>query len=305
MPRLAGERGLMRGRGGAMERGSLMVLRRSFTEFIRAPDEGELAGGCHDFERLAKRWAAVADRAGLAPREIGRHDGLPLLALERPGASGGPLVYLSAGIHGDEPGGTEGLLLWAQERLGAWPEAGFVILPCLNPFGLIHNLRTDAAGRDLNRGWQRPDTPVAGAVRRFAGGRRFDLALTLHEDFDAAGVYVYEPLGGGRRAPWGERLLEAAPLAADPRGVIDGSRSRGGVIRRRITKGTLPEWPEAVWLLLERAGRVFTIETPSELGIAERAVCQAAFIEAALELLKAEHAGGAVRAGKARRSVAK
>src|SRR3569623_1605664 len=58
-------------------------------------------------------------------------------------------LYLSAGIHGDEPSGPLALL----ELLKAnnWPLANLWIVPCLNPTGFRLNQRENAEGFDLNR----------------------------------------------------------------------------------------------------------------------------------------------------------
>src|SRR5258708_7236281 len=108
------------------------------------------------------------------------------------------------------------------------------LLPCLNPWGLTHNVRLDAAGIDLNRSFHREDLPEIVALRELAHGYQFDLSLMLHEDYDGQGIYLYEVQ---RELPyWGEALLEAARpiLPIEPRARIDGRKASGGLIRRRL-----------------------------------------------------------------------
>src|SRR5262249_44058659 len=59
-------------------------------------------------------------------------------------------VYISTGIHGDEPAGPLAALRLLQEN--RWPEHfEIVFCPCLNPIGFAANTRTNGEGIDLNR----------------------------------------------------------------------------------------------------------------------------------------------------------
>src|SRR5579862_8056795 len=60
-----------------------------------------------------------------------------------------PRVYISAGIHGDEPAGPLAIRQLLQEN--RWPaDMAFWICPCLNPSGFINNRRENPEGVDLN-----------------------------------------------------------------------------------------------------------------------------------------------------------
>ena len=168
-------------------------------------------------------------------RSLAKDDGLDVLHLETRCLSGTAGLYLSAGIHGDEPAAPEALLRWAEKnvrRLAKWP---LLIFPCLNPWGLRNNMRTDSQGRDLNRLFHLDTHPVVAAVRKVTQPHRFKIALAMHEDYDGKGVYLYE-VARGRRG-FGDSLLHAAEkfLPRDPRRKIDGSIAKGGIIRRRIS----------------------------------------------------------------------
>src|SRR6185312_15028223 len=59
-------------------------------------------------------------------------------------------IYLSAGIHGDEPAGPLAALQLLQEN--RWPEnVDLWFCPCLNPIGFTLNTRENSRGIDLNR----------------------------------------------------------------------------------------------------------------------------------------------------------
>jgi len=57
------------------------------------------------------------------------------------------------------------------------------IFPCLNPWGLIHNKRSNADGLDLNRCYHDRSTPIVAKHRQLVLQSRYDLALILHEDY--------------------------------------------------------------------------------------------------------------------------
>lgn len=58
----------------------------------------------------------------------------------------GPTIVLIAGVHGDEPTGTEACRRFVKHA-GRY-HYHFVILPILNPYGYEHNARTNASGKD-------------------------------------------------------------------------------------------------------------------------------------------------------------
>ena len=105
-------------------------------------------------------------------------------------------LYISAGIHGDEPAGVWGLFDWFEKNIEQLTDVNFLIYPCLNPWGLVNNTRTDFEGRDMNRAWSDNSHPVIGNVIERLAGAHFRFAINLHEDFDADGIYLYDPPAG-------------------------------------------------------------------------------------------------------------
>ena len=239
----------------------------------------------HDYRWLVKRWRALAKRAGWSVRKFATEDGYPVYAVASPRRDG-PRLYLSAGIHGDEPAATEALVTWVEKRMRALRQCELLIFPCLNPWGLQHNSRNDANGRDLNRGYHRSDVPVIEAQKRLVRGRVFDAAVMLHEDFDAQGSYLYEIPGA--RPFWGEQLLaSAAPhVPREPRGKVEGRKCRSGLIRTRVSPETLPEHPEAFFLRFGHTKRSLTFETPSEFSLTARVRAHCAVLDEVLRLAR-------------------
>jgi len=242
----------------------------------------------HDYAFLIRRWRKLARRAGLRMVKYAEAGGYELFYLEsiQP-EEAAPAIYLSAGIHGDEAGATEGLWAWAEKDPDRIRSLNLMIFPCLNPWGLVNNSRFDAEGRDLNRGYRLDKVPQLAAQVRVMVGRRFHLALTLHEDYDGRGNYVYEV--ASRRPYWGEQILAAEKrIPVDRRRRIDGRPARAGVLRSKPTLDLRPDWPEAFVLHFSSADRTFTLETPSEFSIPERAGAHQKMIARAVQLARKE-----------------
>ena len=223
----------------------------------------------HDYKHLVARWRAVSRAAGVRLRTLAKDDGFDLFFIETPRLAGNAGLYLSAGIHGDEPAAAEALVRWAEKNFARLAKMPLLIFPCLNPWGLRNNVRTDSQGRDLNRMFHDDAHPVVAAVRRVTQARRFRIALPMHEDYDAQGIYLYE-LQRGRHG-FGEELLRRAAkiLPVDPRRKIDTSIAKDGLIRRRISRKKFEAmgYPEAIWLHLFHSEHTFTFETPSEAAL--------------------------------------
>ena len=239
----------------------------------------------HDYGHLIRRWRTVARARGLRLVPYASASGYELFYAEtRRPIPELPCIYLSAGIHGDESASTEACLEWmATTRLTA-RDFNVMIFPCLNPWGLVNNRRTDENGRDLNRTYHDDAVPQTAAHKAALAGRQFRLALALHEDYDANGVYIYEVRAA--RPYWAGDILRAAArhIPADTRRTIEGRGSRAGIVRRPIDLALMPEHPEAFVLYFHHADRIFTIETPSEAHIDVRVTAHVAMVECAVRL---------------------
>jgi protein MpaA len=243
----------------------------------------------HDYRHLVERWRAVARKTGVPLRRLARADGFDVFSLRTPALRETGGIYVSAGIHGDEAASTEGLITWAENQGRRLARLPLFLLPCLNPWGLVLNRRSNAAGEDLNRSFHREDLPVINEVKTLAAPYRFSASLMLHEDYDGQGVYLYEVQRV--RPYWGEALLTAARahLPTDPRPRIDGRKVTLGVHRRRPDRRRFAQigYPEAIWLHQERSARTFTVETPSEFALEQRVAAQVAMLDEMVRLVAA------------------
>ncbi len=241
-----------------------------------------LRHSAHDFGLLMSRWEKVARKARLAGVPLGEAGELPIWGLETAAAAAGEkAVYLSAGVHGDEPAGAWALLRWAEDHIGHLRKGAFLLVPCFNPEGFIANTRADARGVDLNRTFDDVSCQMMRTWQAWIRSRKLSLAACLHEDYDALGCYVYEL--SGRRAALSEKLLRAcgAVMKRDPRRVIDGNAAHRGILRReRIPKHV--KGPEAIVLRQLGCPVTLTFETPSELALEHRVAVQCRFVEEAI-----------------------
>ena len=241
----------------------------------------------HDYRFLVARWRAVAKKAGVPLRRLTRADGYDLFSLRTPALAETGGIYVSAGIHGDEPASTEALITWAETQGRHLAKLPLFLLPCLNPWGLVTNRRNNKDELDLNRSFHLDNLPVVTAVKQLAAPYQFDAALMMHEDYDGQGVYLYEVQ---RLRPYlGEALLTAARahLPTDPRPRIDGRKVLNGVYRRRLHWKRFDKigYPEAIWLHLEHSARSITVETPSEFALERRVGAQMAMLDELVRLV--------------------
>lgn len=213
-----------------------------------------------------------------------------ILALTRLGANSRdgqvasrPRIYLSTGIHGDEPAGPLAARCLLQEN--KWPpEVDLWFCPCLNPAGFALNRRENPAGLDLNRDYLLPSAPET--LAHIAWLQRqpiFNLCLCLHEDWESGGFYVYE-LNPDNRPSLAEaivaRVAEVCPI--DYSSLIEGRPAQNGIIRPSADPRSRPQWPEAFFLLTHKTRLSYTFEAPSDYPLSCRVAALVAGVEAAV-----------------------
>jgi len=101
-------------------------------------------------------------------------------------------VCIIAGIHGDEPGGPEGVVHWLADY-EAPTGIGIDIIPMANPYGYVHNTRNNKH-YDMNRQWEDGDKlqHENALILKVIKEPKYDMLLTLHEDPEQKdGFYLY------------------------------------------------------------------------------------------------------------------
>jgi murein peptide amidase A len=241
-------------------------------------------------------YGEIVDRLHALPRrewrleQVGEIWNYPFFQVRRQISRQAPTIFLTAGIHGEEPGGVAGALRWLES--GDWSKwrVNWLVLPCINPYGWERNHRRNAQGRDINRQFRNPDVcPEAKLINRLVDGQRFLFSFDLHEDVDAPGYYLYEL----RRTPpfIGERIVTAVGrvIRINRDKVIDGNQATGpGLIRREANLAQLkrrPRWPMAYHVFLHCSDHILGSETPVHFPLEQRAEAHNVALRTALRAL--------------------
>ena len=243
---------------------------------------GRYCGQTVEIHAVLREIETVAREAGWEVEVFLDHPEQRLFALSRRLSGESPALYISSGIHGDEPAGPLAILdllrdtRWC-EHASAW------IVPCLNPAGFVANCRENPQGLDLNRDYLNPRTEeILAHVRWLDRQPEFDLCLCLHEDWEANGFYVYE-LNPARRPSLAPVIVRAAVgvCPVDEAEVIEGRPANGGIIRPPDTATARLDWPEAFYLTSHKTRLSYTLEAPSDFALPVRIACLAAGTRAA------------------------
>jgi hypothetical protein len=237
---------------------------------------------------FSPRFSAAAVAAGFTEEKFGAIGDDGLFAYTK-AATGRPRIYLSAGVHGDEPAPPWTLLHLMQE---GWfdTRCAWYVCPLINPAGFRRATRENAAGLDLNRDYKSPrSAEIQAHVSWLQRQPQFDVVFCLHEDWEAQGFYLYE-LNPENRPTLAHAMLAGARMHGpiETATTIDGRESAEPGIIRPVSDPLLREtWPEAIYLREHHGTLHYTIESSSALPLEQRIATLSAAISAALtEFLK-------------------
>ena len=224
-----------------------------------------------DCEAFLREWTSLAEARGFQTVVFGEVEGFPLIGSIREIADK-PVIYLSSGMHGDEPAGPQALMELLRE--GFFDDRFYwMICPVLNPTGLALGTRENSRGIDQNRDYKQCETPeVCTHIAWLQKQPVPALFLSLHEDWESSGFYYYEiNLGvlGSKR----DRMMEAvAPFfPPEPATVIDHHEvTEPGWIYHSEDPDVPEGWPEAIYLARISCPLSLTFETPSSLPLEKR-----------------------------------
>ena len=252
-------------------------------------NHGRYHGETNEVGSVLNQIANAAENHGWTKELICETGGYPVLAWHRQAVvqpERPRRVYISAGIHGDEPAGP--LAVLSLLRQNRWPKtAEIFLLPCLNPVGFTLNLRGNAAGTDLNRDFRNPQTAECRAhVAWLERQPNFDCYFCVHEDWESQGFYLYEQNPDAHPSLAGEiidSVMQVCPI--DWSENIEGRRAQGGVIRPMINPQDRPDWPEALYLISHKSRMGYTLEAPSDFPLTTRIDALNTAMSTALSLL--------------------
>lgn len=234
---------------------------------------------------LAARFETAARAQKFRVDRFGEIAGCPLLALTKRTPGPRPRLYLSSGIHGDEPAPPLALLELLESGFFD-ARANWFLVPLLNPTGFARGTRENADGIDLNRDYKHLVSPeIRAHVTWLRHQPRFDFTLCVHEDWESTGFYLYE-LNPDGRPSLAEPIVNAvAPVCPiETAAIIDGRASAAAGIIRPAADPLLRElWPEAIYLRAHHTPLTYTLESPSALPLATRIAALRTAITAAIE----------------------
>ncbi len=191
-------------------------------------------------------------------------------------------VLVTGGVHGDEPAGVEAVLqLLARDNTALLKKFSFLVIPCVNPYGFVHDTRETLDGVDINRAFETDNVAEVAVIKEALGQTQFLLTIDFHEDYDATGFYLYE---GKRDEKYiGPQLAAAAkaigPLDAENPGE-DAPEIADGVYKVATSWGTQGLAP---YLLHFHSEHVIISETPTIWPLEQRVALHVAILDTALD----------------------
>ena len=247
------------------------------------------------YDDLASAWKSLRGR-GVSVREVACVNAPRTLLVAETGDPAAPAVSITAGVHGDEPAAPWALLALVRDGL-LDPRFSYRIWPCLNPSGYAAGTRHNAEDLDVNRSFSRGGTTAESrAVVTATRDRRFVLALDLHEDFEAEGCYLYEPLGPSVAPHYAARVVAALDDAGLPvqelHDAFDLGTPKGETPPYRLERGAVLVDAEAELRLFaglpsslfyyRRGARPLTFESPRPLAWDARIAAHRVFVTTVL-----------------------
>ena len=181
---------------------------------------------------------------------------------------GKPLrALITAGIHGDEPGGIESIFYYLRnkEYLDYINEWEITLLPCINPYGYEFGTRTNHQGKDLNRLFMVKNPPLEVIFAQSILNTGFNLIIDLHEDNESQGYYLYQNGLDKKYEKIGLQIINSLDgiMPINLESEIAGSEAYQGVIGKNLEISSMDWWPMALYGLSKGTKMCLTLETSS------------------------------------------
>ena len=216
----------------------------------------------------------AAQQHGWTSETFHEVDGVRMIALHRapaPAANPQPprRIYISAGIHGDEPAGPSAVLRLLQEN--RWPKhLEIFLIPCLNPTGFLINKRGNASGIDLNRDYRNSKNHRGPCALGLAAGSAAEIRFI---SLPARRLGIAWLLSLRTKPPTASRLSRKKMIEAvkpvcpvDMSEIIEDRPASGGIIRPVLNPFGRPDWPEAFYLITEKSRQGLHARSPLRLS---------------------------------------
>lgn len=212
----------------------------------------------------------------------------------RPFKQGLKKILINGGVHGNEPAGSK-YTLQLIDAIADDPEKfnqfEIDIIPIVNPWGWVHDIRHNQEGIDINRDFASFNSQEAEIIKRGLVGKSYDLMLDLHEDPRADGFYLWQY--GLENKTISEQVVSRIQSMAYPieqnisfialktkNGIIDAPM--WGIKYTELTR----QMSIANYYRRNHSQRVYTVETPTRLPLEDRLIMQRTAVEMIIESIK-------------------
>ena len=193
-------------------------------------------------------------------------------------------AMISAGIHGDEPGGVEAVCSFLENNHfeNFADEWELTFLPCLNPYGYEHGSRENHEGKDLNRLFKHESPPTEVRFAKSIFESSYDLTIELHEDFMTPGYYLYQKGTHAEDDRLSKKILQAVKniMPINLNAEIDGCSAQEGIIAQE--NEPTDWWPMALYSFSKGTRRCLTLETATSFSMEVRIEAHLVAIDTAL-----------------------
>ena len=120
-------------------------------------DYGSVVSRIEAFEALESKVEVLSEISGYPVFRVIRSRQLDL-----------PVVMINSGTHGDAPASVEGALQFLEGALDSWlDDFQFEVIPCLNPYGYVHDQRENELGIDINWAYLNDTVPEINIVKEY------------------------------------------------------------------------------------------------------------------------------------------
>lgn len=193
-------------------------------------------------------------------------------------------ILITGGMHGDEPASVEAVLQFL-ERVPTQlqQQFSFTVIPCINPYGYVHNTRENQDGIDINRSFETDEVPEVTIVKEAIDNMHFLFTIDFHEDYEAKGFYLYE--GKRDEQYFGPEIADKVkifgPIDSDDSGEDTTEIVQGvyKVASKWGTKGLAP------YLIHFHTEHVLITETPTVWSLKQRVNLHLGVLDTALQML--------------------
>lgn len=215
-------------------------------------------------------------------KAIGEITGNPIYLFQLDSDSSDPKhILITGGVHGDEPASVEAVLSFlGRDNTDLLKQFSFTVIPCINPYGYIHDKRENSENVDINRSFERDNVPEVEIVKAGLENEHYTFAIDFHEDYDVKGFYFYEGIRDG------DYICPEITEVVKSIGPIDVDDSGEDTVA--IAQGVYkvnPKWGMqglAPYLLHKHTKHVIITETPTEWKLDQRIALHLGVLDSAL-----------------------